>query len=250
MEKSKKRDIGLWRLGIAALVSVILCGFLGFGVLFYYFAPRDGGLVTLEVPRLVGLTESEIGKIDGLEINREWIYSDEVVRGVVISQIPHANARRKVAKGDPASVTIYISLGERTEVIPDLVGVDFLSAAAALRSIGARVRTVAVYGDGEDGVVTGTSPKSGCEIRENETVTLFVSRKRIKEPITVPNFCGMAKDAAVSMALSIGLCLGECTGEGRVSSQSISAGIRVVAESYISFECDGGGAIIWPPHIE
>ena len=250
MEKSEKRDIGLWRLGIAALLSVIFCGFLGFGVLYYYFAPRDNGFVTLEVPRFVGILESDIGKIDGVEINREWIYSDEVARGVVVSQMPHANARRKVAEGESFPVTIYISLGERTEVIPDLIGVDLLSAAAALRSIGVRVKTIAVYGDGEDGTVMGTSPKIGCEIRENETVTLFVSRKRIKEPITVPNFCGMDKDAAVSKALSMGLRISECHGDGQVISQSLSAGVRVVAESYISFECDGGGAIIWPPHIE
>ena len=251
VNKEENKNIGLKRLGIAALLSVIFCGLLGVGVLYYYFAPKSNGLIVFEVPRFVGLDESEIGIVEDVEIKREWIYSDEAVRGVVISQTPHASARRKIAKGEKCPVTIYISLGERTEKIPELRGIDSLSAAAALRSIGAKVRTVAIYGDGEDGTVIGTSPASNSEIHEGDTVTLYVSRQRVSEPVTVPNFCGKNFDEAVKLALSLGLFIGECEGEGKVISQSIPEGARVLADSYIRFETDG---IVrereWPPVVQ
>ena len=250
-KKEKKKDIGLRRLGIAALLSVTFCGLLGFGVLYYYFAPRDSDLVTFEVPRLVGLDESEIGSVFGIEITREWIYSDEADRGMVISQTPHANARRKIAEGENCPVTVYISLGERTERIPNLCGIDSLSAAAALRSIGARVRTVAIYGDGEDGTVIDTSPAFDSQIREGDTVTIYVNRRRIKDAIVVPDFRGRDLGEAVRLALSLGLFVGECDGEGTVVSQSLPEGARVMADSYISFEADGvSREREWPPLIE
>ena len=251
VNKEKKKGVGLRKLGIAAILSVVFCGLLGFGVLYYYFAPRNNGLTVFEVPSLVGLDENGIDGLDGVEIRREWIYSNEVERGIVISQTPHANARRKIAEGEKCPVTIYISLGEKTERIPELCGIDSLSAAAALRSIGARVRTVAIYGDGEDGVVIGTSPKCDSEIHEGDTVTLYVNRHRVKDPVTVPNFCGTELADAVRLALSIGLFVGECDGEGIVISQSIPEGARVMADSYISFETDGSAREReWPPVIQ
>ena len=250
-KKEKKGDRGLKRLGIAALLSVVFCGLLGFGVLYYYFAPRDSGLVVFEVPRLVGLDESGIGEVEGLEISREWIYSDDVERGTVISQTPHANARRKIAPGARCPITLYISLGERTGTVPELCGIDSLSAAAALRSIGARVRTVAIYGEGEDGLVIGTSPSAKSEIREGDTVTVFVSRRRVRPAVEVPNFCGMEYSEAVRLALSLGLFVSGDEDEGTVVSQSIPQGARVVADSYISFDVDGDlREREWPPIIE
>ena len=251
VKKEKKKDIGLRKLGLAALLSVVFCGLFGFGVLYYYFAPRDNGLTVFEVPSLVGLDEGKIDRVDGVEIKREWVYSNEVKRGVVISQTPYANARRKIAEGEKCPVTIYISLGERTERIPELRGIDSLSAAAALRSIGARVRTVAIYGEGENGVVIGTSPEFDSEIREGDTVTLYVSRRRVKQPVVVPDFCGAEFSEAVRLALSLGLFVSECEGDGIVISQSIPEGARVMADSYISFETDGSAREReWPPLIK
>ena len=247
----KKKDIGLKRLGFTAILSVVLCGLLGFGVLYCYFAPHDTGRAIVIVPALVGLDEGDIGDFDGLEIRREWIYSDDVERGIVISQTPYPNARRKITVGDRCPVTLYISLGEREELVPLLVGVDSLSAAAALRSIGARVRTVAIYGDGDDGVVIRTSPDFGDVIHEGETVTLYVSRRKVAEPLSVPDFCGMDAKAAVRLALSLGLFVGRCDGEGTVILQSIPSGARVMAESYICFDTDGTlHEREWPPVIQ
>ena len=250
-QENRNRDIGIRRLVIAAVLSVLYCTILGIGILYYYFSPRGGGTLALEIPSFIGLEESEIGSVEGMEIIREWIYSDDVARGRVISQTPYANARRKVVSGQNYPVTLYISLGEKTEKIPYLCGVDTLSAAAALRNIGARVRTVAIYGDGEDGCVIGTSPDFDSEIRAGETVTLYVCKRRVKDPIVVPDFCGMTIADAVKLALSLGFFVCDCDGEGTVISQSLPKGARVMAESYICFETDGvAREREWPPVVK
>lgn len=243
------------RLFLCVVIMALICATLGISVLVYYFAPRDHDTYILTVSSFVGMDESKITAYDGLQIKREWVYSDEVARGRVISQSPYANARRKLRRGNDCDVTLYISLGQRTEKIPRLEGVDGLSAAAALRSIGARVRSVAIYGDGEDGVVLGTSPRYDVEITEGQVVTIFVSRRRVKEPVCVPSFIGMDKSEAVRFALSQGLYIGyiEELGEGEcVTEQSIPEGATVKHGSYISFKTgvEVTAERAWPPFAE
>ena len=246
-EKRQLKRLFLW-----AVVLAIFCALLAISVLLYFFAPRDYDTYILEVPSFIGLDEGSIGECDRIEINREWIYSDEAQKGIVVSQVPYSGAKRKVKSGKACAVTVYISLGEKSERIPNLLGVDQTMAAASLRSIGARVRSVAIYGDGEDGIVLGTSPKENCEIREGDTVTLFVSRRRVASPITVPSFIGMEQSEAVKIALSLGLFIEdvERIGDGScISAQSIPEGALVRYGSYISFKTGEVGMTErdWPP---
>lgn len=246
-EKREIKKLFLWVV-ITALITVLL----GISVLVYFFVPRDKDVYILTIPRLVGLSELDLVSYDRVEIEREWIYSNEVERGEIISQAPYAGAKRKLRGGEKCTVTVYISLGERTQEIPDLLGVDQLSAAAALRSIGAKVKSVAIYGDGEDGVVLKTLPECGSRVREGESVTLFVSRRRQDKPVDIPDFLGMERQEAIRLALSLGLFIGDIeengTGE-RISAQSIPEGSRVTVGSYISFKTGEGEAIErpWPP---
>ena len=246
-EKREIKRLFLWVV-ITALIAVLL----GISVLFYFFVPRDKDVYILTVPRLVGLKELDLGSFNRVEIEREWIYSDDAERGTIVSQTPYSGAKRKLRDGDSCPIVVYISLGEKTEEIPDLVGVDQLSAAAALRSIGATVKSVAIYGDGADGVVLRTLPESGSRIRDGESVTLFVSRKRINMPVSVPDFIGMERQDAVRLALSLGLFIGDIEENGmseRISAQSVPCGSRVVVGSYISFKT-GEESVTecpWPP---
>lgn len=258
MKKRKKTDISaeikqIKRLFLWAVVMALICAALAISVLFYYFVPRDRDTYILTVPAFVGLEQEDIGVCDGVEVTREWIYSDEVACGTVISQIPYAGARRKVHIGEVCPVTVYISLGEKTQRVPAIIGLDQLSAAAALRSIGVKVRSVAIYGDGEDGTVIDTSPRVDFEIKSGDTVTLFVSRRRVESPVNVPSFIGMEKSEAVRRALSLGLFIGYIEDFGKGSSvfaQSIPEGASVLRGSYISFKAGREGDVgerPWPP---
>jgi beta-lactam-binding protein with PASTA domain len=239
-ERKRTKRLFLWM-----ILTGLVCALLFCGVFLYFFVPRDNDTFIFTVPTFVGLNEQSIGTVSGAYIEREWIYSSGAERGVVISQTPYANARRKIKNGELCKVTIYVSLGEKTERLPDLSGVDELSAAAALRSMGARVRCVPIFGEDSDGCVLYTNPTVGQEIKEGDSVTVFVSRKRQSMPIKVPDFCGLELAEAYRRALSLGLCIAD--GDvlflnARVVEQSIPAGARVRSGSYISFRvelCDG-----------
>jgi len=252
-EKEERRYTG--RLFLWAVISALVCAALGVFVLVYYFVPRDNDTYILTVPSFVGRADGEIEGDSAIEIKREWIYSGDTPKGEVISQTPYAGARRKLRIGEKYAVTVFISLGEQLGRVPDLRGVGENSAAAALRGLRARVRSVAIYGDGEDGRVLYTVPQPDSEIRAGDTVTMFVSRRRVEEPITVPDFCGLELAEAYRLALALGLYI---TDEevvflnSVVYEQSIPEGAVVKRGSYISFktvETDEGGEREWPPSI-
>ena len=245
IEKKQIKKLFIW-----ALIAAMACMLTGMSALAYLFVPRDGDAIIITVPSFVGVSEENIGLHSGLEIKREWVYSDDVQRGVVVSQEPYAYARRKQRAGEACEVTVYISLGERSEEIPDLSGVEYLSAAAALRSIGARVRSVSVYGDGDDGTVIGTSPSFGEKICDGQTVTVFVNRRRVDEPVSIPDFCGMDASDAVRLALSLGLFVSDGELDGEIVAQSIPARSKVKKGSYISFKTEAVREREWPPVFE
>ena len=246
----KSKAITNKKLFIFALLSVLIPILLGVGTLAFYFAPREQGIEVTEIPSFIGTREEALRDSDGIRVKREWIYSSHEEKGIVVSQSPSADSRRKHKKGEACDVTVYIGLGEKLQRVPALEGVDELSAARALREIGARVRSVAIYGGGEDGRVIGTSPTVGQKIKSGDTVTLYVARKRINDTVTVPDFVGMEIKDAASLALSMGLLL-DIDGciDGEIIMQSIPSGTIVPSGSYIRFKVDGG-LREWPPVIE
>ncbi len=232
-------------------LSGMICAITAVSTFVFFFIPRDRDTYILTVPEFVGLNEADIGEYQNIEIEREWIYSSEIKKGMVISQEPYAGARRKKKSGDAHKVTLFISLGEKTQGIPDLAGVEEMSAAAALRTIGARVRIMPIFGEGKDGCVLYTSPAATTEIKEGETVTIFVSRQRTDEPVTVPNLCGLRLSEAYSRALAIGLLISyenDDSLDQTVTVQSIVAGASVKKGSYISFKTENDSRQ-WPPTV-
>jgi hypothetical protein len=254
IEKEEKRITR--RLFFAAMASGLLCIGLLVGTLFYFFVPRDNDAYILTVPSFVGKNEGEVKGDSDLEITREWIYSSTAPKGRIISQEPFGGARRKLRTGEKYEVKIYVSLGEQTERIPDLSGVGINSAAAALRAIHAKVRSVAVYDSGEDGVVLYTSPAANRNIKAGDTVTVFVARQRPIGSVRVPDLCGMPLCEAYRIALASGLFV--TNGEPNelqsiVTRQSIPAGSMVKRGSYISFMSDEAteeNIREWPPVTE
>ncbi len=233
LEKKKTK-----KLFFIMIITGSICAALGVGVLVYFFVPKDNDTYILTIPTLTGLDERQLGRYQGVSIEREWVYSSEIERGRVISQEPYAGAKRKVRPDGEYKVKIYVSLGEESGELPDLYGVELMSAAVAVRKLGASVRSVAVYDGGEDGKVVSLSPRAGTKIKAGDTVTLFVSRKRADKPVTVPNFVGLELAEAYRRALSIGLYIADedvIFLNAAVSEQSVPEGAKVKRGSYISF---------------
>ena len=237
--KSNKSSIR--RLAVVALISLAVAALSAIGVFLYFFADTDKKPETIVIPDLVGQKFDMIGSIDGLKIDCEPVFSDDVPEGEVISQFPYGGARRKVAEGETCTVRVSVSLGKELQSIPDLRGFRYLDAASALRSLGARIRVVSIYDDSvECDLVLRTSPETGDKIEKGALVTLFVSRKHLHTPVQVKNYVGEPSDSALASILADGLVIGEIFYEvsdqyaaNSVIGQSIMEGSLVPYGSHI-----------------
>ena len=232
--RSKINNEPLKKLRTAAFLSVVIT-FLLFAVAFcFFFADIGGKRNVVEIPELVGREFNGIGELDRIILESEPIFSHNVPEGVIVSQSPYGGAQRKLAEGEKYTVRVTVSMGKETSAVPYLEGMRYNDAAAALRSIGAKIKIVPIYGGERDAVIR-TLPKSGEMIEKGDTVTLFVGRTRIQDSVLVKDFTGNSKEEAIASILVSGLSLGEITQEksgdypvGCVISQSILPGSRVL----------------------
>jgi serine/threonine-protein kinase len=200
------------------------------------------------IPELVGQNVAVIENVEGLQIDCEPVFSDDVPEGVIISQFPYGGARRNVAEGKKYTVNVSVSLGKELQSVPNLQGFRYLDAASALRSIGARIRVVSIYDDSvESDLVLRTSPEMGDKIEKGALVTLFVSRKHLHTPVQVKSYVGRASDSAFTDILADGLTIGEIFYEtsdqyaaDRVIGQSIMEGSLVPYGSRIDVTLNAG----------
>ena len=244
----RSNDNSLKKLGITAVATIavaVLCAILTFC---YFFADHGGSREIIEIPDFLGQRLDMISATDKIIIESEHVFSDTVPEGVVISQTPHGGAKRKLAEGERYTVRLTVSLGKEMQNVPPLRGSKYTDAAAALRSIGAKIRIVPIY-DGEfpTDTVLRTQPVSGERIERGDTVTLFVSRSRVHGSICVRDLVGMPVDDAVTLILSQGLTLGKITetenesySVGEVVSQNILPGSYVLYGTKIDISVNRG----------
>ncbi len=97
--------------------------------------------------------------------------SESYEEGIVIRTEPAAGETAEV----DASVTIVVSSGSSLKV-PPVIGDQEEQAASQLKRLGLNVETEYEYDDGiEEGFVIRTMPDVGDVVKENDTVTLYVS---------------------------------------------------------------------------
>jgi len=129
---------------------------------------------TVAVPSLVGLTSSEARRrlSDlGLRYTQRPLTSPRP-KGTVIRQSPGAGAELR----EGGRVTLTVSTGPATLEVPDVVGLDELSARDELMAAGFRVEVVEepTADPAEDGVVLGQDPRGSADRPQGSVVTLTV----------------------------------------------------------------------------
>jgi beta-lactam-binding protein with PASTA domain len=138
----------------------------------------------VQVPSVVGQQQDvadtairDAGLIPNFE-NRD---SDAPV-GEVIGQNPGAGSTVK----RHTTVTVVVSNGAGTAVVPNVVGESKDQAKAGLKSAGLSVRIVerTTTDQNEDGTVLDQSPAAGTRLRRGEFVTIFVGRFTAPPPTT------------------------------------------------------------------
>ncbi|MYQ45772.1 PASTA domain-containing protein, partial [Streptomyces sp. SID4985] len=186
------------RRGVLALVAALVVLFVGAGVWYV-----NAGQFT-KVPPLLSRTEAQAKKrieSAGLDVGKvRRSYSDTVQRGQVIGSEPSPGARIR----DHGSVSLTISLGPQTVMVPDLSGRPLAEARAQLKSAGLEPGMVTreFSDEVERGSVISTTPGAGVERHAGSAIALVVSKGR---QVDIPDVTGESLDDATQDLTDAGL---------------------------------------------
>lgn len=217
---------------IGAFAGALLLIFLIFTLIFNGFG-GGGDSSGHKVPDIRGMTVEEAEKLDGIK----GIFTIEVVGtkenskykdGEIISQDPSEGTLRK----NNLTIQVYVCAKVEKSYMPTVLNISESEAKSILNnmSLGLNIQVQDKPSDTvAKGLVAATSPAAGAEIRQGNTVIIYISSGREIKPVTVPNFVGMTEEKANLEAQKLGLVVGASSSEysdkpaGTVIRQSISA---------------------------
>ena len=148
--------------------------------------------------------------------------------GEIISQDPSEGTLRK----NNLTIQVYVCAKVEKSYMPTVLNMSESDAKSILNnmSLGLNIQVQDKPSDTvAKGLVVATSPAAGAEIRQGNTVIIYISSGREIKPVTVPNFVGMTEEKANLEAQKLGLVVGASSSEysdkpaGTVIRQSISA---------------------------
>ena len=187
------------------------------------------------MPSLVGKTEEEAkSALNSIGLGYKAVKqsSSTIPEGKIISQ--GTTAGTKVAKN--STITLSISSGPESSLVPNVVGIDQVEAANALESAGFMVTVKKANSDTvEEGKVISQTPTAQSNSAPGTTVIITVSEgKAASKSVTVPNVVGLTEKEAKAKLEELGLVCevkyqSSATNvkEGNVFGQSIKAGEKV-----------------------
>ena len=217
---------------IGAFAGALLLIFLIFTLIFNGFG-GGGDSSGHKVPDIRGMTVEEAEKLEGIK----GIFTIEVVGtkenskykdGEIISQDPSEGTLRK----NNLTIQVYVCAKVEKSYMPTVLNRSESEAKSILNnmSLGLNIQVQDKPSDTvAKGLVVATSPAAGAEIRQGNTVIIYISSGREIKPVTVPNFVGMTEEKANLEAQKLGLVVGASSSEysdkpaGTVIRQSISA---------------------------
>lgn len=217
---------------IGAFAGALLLIFLIFTLIFNGFG-GGGDSSGHKVPDIRGMTVEDAKKLEGIKD----IFTIEVVGtkenskyndGEIISQDPSEGTLRK----NNLTIQVYVCAKVEKSYMPTVLNMSESGAKSILNnmSLGLNIQVQDKPSDTvAKGLVAATSPAAGAEIRQGNTVIIYISSGREIKPVTVPNFVGMTEEKANLEAQKLGLVVGASSSEysdkpaGTVIRQSISA---------------------------
>jgi len=146
-----------------------------------------------QVPSVSGTSVAEATTVltaDGFTVKRGGrVHSNTVARGMVAGTSPSG----RVSKG--ATITLLVSSGPFTSVVPTVQGDTQAAAQAALQRVHLVSAIQKVGANAPVGTVIGTSPPAGTSWPQTKTVTILVAAGP-----PLPDFTGMNIDTATQWA--------------------------------------------------
>ena len=191
-----------------SLVVLAVVGLLGFSESLNPVDVLLGRGPLVPMPDVVGRTRPRAAAdLTAVGLRPTFVeeYSLRVPKGAVSSTRPAAGT--KVRSGD--RVTVAVSKGVNSAVVPDAVGKQLSDVVGPLRSAGIKVAVRRVWNDAPVGQVLSQDPEPGTLVRGREVVTFRVSRG--SKPRKVPDVAGLATPGAGYKIGEAGLVVGTVT---------------------------------------
>lgn len=200
--KKQERQKHFWEKVTAFLLTLaIATGWIIFDCL---FAPFAANAVTVEIPNCCGQRLDALLLPDWLTVEVDYRYDANTAAGVVLSQSPVGGSYRKLVPPDSSyGISLVVSLGEETVILPNMVGRDIREVTSELRKMGLCVESQTVEGAYPEGKIFAAEPRSGTEVPIGTKVMLSVSGGMPCREVTVPDVRGLTRaDALVQLWLA------------------------------------------------
>lgn len=184
---------------IPILTGVAVTLVLALVVLGIIFIPKflNGSTAEIACPDFVGKQYEEILDNDeyvaNFKFDDEWDHSEDYEYGYVFEQ--SENAGEMLKKG--ANITLYISMGQNTKTVPDVMDKSESAAKTLLESQGFKTTIVEMEDEEiEKGKVIRTEPQVGKVVAPNAKITIYVSTGKPEKKVEVPDVTGMTEEDA------------------------------------------------------
>ena len=196
----RRRNIWPWLIGLGALVALAAGGWF-----FYGSVQRQiDDSKPLRVQQYTGIVENRAVSLitdDGFEPNVRRVPNGDQPEGVVFEQSPVEGT--SLARG--GIVTILVSTGRKTVVVPNVVGQQLTAAVVAITQAGLTPKSVGVPSDRRSGTVTGQDPKAVTQLIEGASVRINFSTG--PKPIGVPPVVGLDYSTALQQLQAAGFAV-------------------------------------------
>lgn len=231
-----------WIWAGVALLAVLLASVL-FWVVTISMRPADVSSTSRIIPNLVNVSseraQDDLAKLD-LTSKIVIETSSEVAEGNVIRTDPEAG----VSVEEGSTVTLHVSSGEETVVMPKIEGMALDDATNALKAAGLELGTVIQRNDKSlaANTVISASEKADSELDPGTVINLVVASGKV----TLTDLAGWTVDAATTNLTDLGLVAAptpttDCpaTEPATVHSMSVAPGDVPIGSSVQIFFCTG-----------
>jgi eukaryotic-like serine/threonine-protein kinase len=215
--------LGRWLFSPRLLIVVVVIG-LGVGIGLGGWWLTSGRFT--QVPPVSGDSLTQANAVltaDGFTVKPGVrVHSNTVRSGSVVGTRPAG----RVPKG--ATITILVSSGPFTSVVPKVQNDSLTAAQAALQRVHLIPTTQQVGSDAPVGTVIGTNPRAGTTWPQTKTVTILVAAGP-----QLPEFAGMNYQAAQQWANQHGVSLQQQPDNNSQQPQGIITGQQPAAKSLV-----------------
>lgn len=180
----------------AALVAAVLLLAVGWITVDILLMPRAKEPTTVEIPNFCGQDANSIKTEEWLDVDIEYRYDENTPAGIVFAQTPTGGSRRRL-NDEACQVTVVVSLGQESILLPHIAGRDVYEVATELRNLGLVVNTVMKPSPREEGRVLESEPRAGESVPKGTTVTLTVSQGEKQSTVHVPQLVGLSRSDAL-----------------------------------------------------